>query len=390
MAETAEAVIKTGKAELRPITQEQMKERIAKKAAKAEALVETPPAETKPIETKPVEPIAETKPTEEKPVEPKAAEETKPTKKSLKDIAKPFSNKKVAPVAEGELVIPDPVKEKLSTYEKENIEYKNLFNDPEVKTFLEARKAGKSVIDIFKEVISNTVDTKKMTDAQVYELGLKNNGVKPSSELDKDSEEPSLEDEMEKFRSMGKLAQKREADSIRTEIEKSNTGTTENFLNKLISHNEQSQAQQTAQKQEEIQKLTQLQKGINEWADAYSKGINHFAVVGDPKLAESIKNFKLVDLIFPTTEDGKTIDYEKVADLIHYSLTRDLRYENLENQAFANGFDELKTDVEVTKGSTMGIVRTPNSSKPKTEQELVKEAHSKMRPVSAGHASIRQ
>lgn len=387
--------------ELKKISPKEMEERIAKKEKTAAELNNKPaelPAD-KIVEKLGVDgkPLAEQKP-EEKPAdkpEPKLEAEGKPITEEpkapkLRDKVKPFSNKKVTPTPEGEVVIPDTIKSKLSDYEKQIAEKDGILNDSDFKTFLEIKKAGKSVIDIFKESVGNAIDTKKMTDAQAYEYGLKASGVKPSAELDKDSEEPSLEDEMQKFKDMGRIAQKREADAIRGEIEKSQANQTDTFLNKLIAHNEKSEVEINAKRGQEAQKINNLKKDIAEWADAYAQGQEHLGVVGTPQMAESIKNFDLTDLVFPKKEDG-SLDSEKVTRLIHYSLFGDMMFENLENQFFSKGFEELKKEVEVTKGATQGLSRAPQASqKTKTEKEMIDEGMSKIKPFDAGHGSVRR
>ena len=113
-------------------------------------------------------------------------------------------------------------------------------------------------------------------------------------------------------------------------------------------------------------------------ADAYI-GKEHYAVTGTPQLAESIKNFKLEDLI-RTNEDG-SLNAEDIFDLIHYKLTNSLRLENLENQFYAQGFEDLKRDVEATGGAKNNIVRAPQSSNatPKEERAYI---HSTLRQVN--------
>ncbi len=378
--------------DIKPISESDMNKKIAEKTAKQIASIDNqpiPPTPTPQATTTDVKPEIKT-PEVKEPVKPevKAEEKKAEPRKTIKEIAKPFkrdAKETVVDVKTDE--IPETLKPKFEAYQKEIEDYKRtieqqklLLDNPDIQTVIEAGKAGKNAIDIFREVMGNTVDTKKLTDAQVYELGLKNNGVKPASELDKDSEEPSLEEEMEKFKSMGKLAQKREADAIRQDIEKGNSNVSSTFLNKIKEFNTKSDAAKIEEQRKTSIALERTQKELNDIADAYV-GKEHYAVVGTPQMADSIKNFKLSDLI-PTNEDG-SLNAERLFDLIHYVKFGDLRLAELENRIGADKYDEYRKEVEVTKGASTSIVRAPQGTEQyKTDKEKREYIHAHLAPVN--------
>jgi len=382
MAETEEH-LKQGTATLKPISQKELAEKLSKKAA-------TPPVEKSPTavddkgklnntvveEPKIAEPIkteakAEGEKTEVK-EETKPAEEAPKTK--LRDKVKPFSKVKPPDLkAEGEVVISPTLKAKLEALEQENLSLKKRFEDPEFQIIEEAKKSNKDIFDVLKEI--EGTDPKTIPAKNLWEDYLKSKGI----------EGDKLTKAMDAFDNLEDYEQDLKVSDIRDQRIKDKGTLKEDFLKKLREGSNQA-AQET---QKNTEQVNSLKKGIADLANDYI-GQEHLGVVGTPQMAESIKNYNLADLIFPKKEDG-TLDDEKVFRLIHYALFGDMMIDNLENQNFAEGFNKLKKDVEVTKGASTGIVRTPQgTTKPKSEKELVSESMSKMRPVSIGHQSIRQ
>lgn len=376
------------KIELKPVSEAQVVAAIEQRKAQ-------PPEQPKQpvVEQKKPEPIVEQKKAdpvvaEQKPAEKKEEKGTatvnkdgvvEEKKKSIKDISKPFSpKKKEAPTPADE--IPEAFKSKFSEYEKQLAErekrIQELEADFDLELIREAKKAGKTTFDLLKEWQGE--DISKLSPNEKYERELKNSGVKYAKDLEEGSDEPSIEDEMEKFKALPKIARDREIELINKKHEESNANKATDFLGKIKEHNKAKESQTYAEQEKDRLAIEKTQKELNELADAYI-GQEHYSVTGTPQLAESIKNFKLSDLV-RTNEDG-SLNAEDLFDLFHYKLTKDLRLENLENQFFAQGFDTYKEEVEVTGGARNNIVRAPQSTDYKTDREISNYTIANARPV---------
>lgn len=405
--------IKTGAGELKPISAEQMRER-AKKALKPseaplnskgdpidkgaatvdkDGKLNNKPAESKVgDEGKP--PVVEPKLDKDgKPVveakldaDGKPIAEPAPAKKTLRDPSSLLKKKDV--IVEPD-AIPEPFKLQLSAKDKqisELTERLKILDNPDIQTVLEASKAGKRAWDLFEEAKGDAINTNKMTDAQLYEYELKKAGVKMSSELDKDSEETSFEEEMQKFKDMPLSARKREAELIKAKINEEQSTKSETFLSKLRDENSKADTTSAKDRAERIEKANRTQTELNELADAFV-GQEYAYVVGEPDMAQSIKNFNLSDYLL--NKDG-SLDANKLFDITHHILFGSLGEDALSKKIASEKFLEYKAEVEVTGGTSAGNARTPVSKQTnKSDEDLHKEAHSKMRPVSVGHPSIR-
>ena len=365
---------------LTPVTEAQIAEKMRIKAVPVqEKIPETNGAQEKiPFEEKPAEKPLVEKPLVEKPAEEKPVEA--PKKKSLKDLAKPFTGKpkaEVTPIEE----VPEKYKTKLTEYETKVKELadkiKSYEEDSGYQLLVEARKAGKDAWDLFDQVKGE--DVSKLSDIQLYELNLRKSGVKDADDIT-DSEESSIQEEMEKFRSQPKTARDREIAEIRKQYSEANNNKASEFFNKLKTVNQQREETTQSQRNQEIELARKTQESFDKMCDDYI-GNEHMTVVGTPQMAESLKNIlRNPDALIPKKEDG-SLDEHRLFELAHYVLFKDLMLENLENQFRSEGFNELREQVEVTGGAKTGIVRAPQTST-KTEKEVKEYIHSTLRPVN--------
>ncbi len=372
-------------ADLKPISAELLQEKLSKKNAPVvETKVETPAntVEQTPVVEKPV--VAETKPElkkEEKgttTVGEQGKVEEKP-KKKIKESLRSFTPKGAdqAPTPENE--IPEQFKSKFTEYENKLSESQKriaeLQADTDLELIREMKKAGKTAFDIFRE--AQAEDISKLTDLQLMEKDLRAAGVKPSDEVDGD--EPTLEDELEKFKAMPKTARDREIAAIKQKYETANQNKASDLLNKLKTHNQQNEQSANAERTKQIE---QAQKTMSEWesyCDSYN-GQEHLGVVGTPAMVESLKNvLKNPEGLFLKT-DG-SLDVNKLFKAAHFLLFEDLMLENLENQIEAETTKRIMDEVSVTGGAKGNIVRTPQTPT-LTDREVANHIHSTLRPVN--------
>ncbi len=362
------------------ITKEQFNNASAKEVVSRETKAPVATEATPSIKEK-VEPVVAEVKQEEAKSETTVGEngEVKTKRRTAKEIAKPFTlEKNKAPEEAGE--IPEEYKVKFSAYEKKINELeskvKSYDEDSGYQLLVEARKLGKDAIDLFDQVKGE--DVSKMTDLQLLELDLRKAGVKDEGDVDGD--EPSLQDELDKFKALPKTARDREINEIRKKYNDSKANVANEFLNKLKTKNQEMESVSNADRQAQIAAAQKTKTELDAIADAYV-GKEHYAVTGTPQLAESIKNFDLGDYLL--NKDG-SLNTERLFDLKHYCLTNDLRIENLENQFFAEGLESYKQEVDVTgKSAKSAIVRSPQI------QASTSNEPAKLRAVSAGHESVR-
>lgn len=368
--------------DIKPASEADLAASVAKQQAKAQQT-------QLPIEnTTKVEPIAKTDApaaeVKETPKEQKGdtkitpegkVEQPKPV--SLKERVKPFTRKKEAPTPAEE--IPPQFKSRFDEYEKKLAEreakLKEYETDSDLEVIREAKKLGKTAFDILKEAQGE--DISKLSANELYERELKASGILPADEAGEGAE-TTLEEEMEKFKSLPKPARDREIAEIKKKYDAANSDKQSGLLAKLKqanaekdrAANEQAQAAQAAQQK--------LKKEIDAMADEYI-GKEHYAVIGTPQLAESIKNFDLFNWL-RNPEDG-SINTDKLFDLYHYCLTSELRIDNLENQAVANHHEKLMEDFNGTGGAKTNKIVTPKTPI-KTADDTFKHLAENLRPVN--------
>ena len=364
----AEEAVAEKPIKLKVATQEDFSRAARSAAKKAEApIVEPTHAAVIKEPEIPIKPAIENKAEDKKPED--KIEGEKPARKKIKEVSKPFFEKKESPV-EAKDEIPEPLKLKISEYEQR-------LGKPTYKIIDEAEKAGKTVFDLFEEF--RTEDVSKLSDTQLYERELLKSGTKPASEIKADSDEVSLEEEMQKFKELPKLAQKREADEIRKQYSGDKDAKINNFLSKLTSENDKKNQASQAAKQAEEQVSLKAVDEYNKLCDAYI-GKEHYSVVGTPQMAESLKNIleDPINGLIGRNQDG-SLNAENLFDLAHYKLFKDLRQENLENQLFSNGYEALE-QIVAAKGAEQKIVRAPQATATNVFTEL--------KPVDVGHPSV--
>lgn len=371
--------------DLIPVTEQQVVEKIKAKANKPAPIdnpIDTKPIDKPIVEQKPAEKpvVAEKpaeKPAEQKPTDTTEKQEVKP-KKSIKDIAKPFKPATKEVVEEAET--PEILKTKLTEREKKLAEYEAKLKDPYYEFAQELGKSGKSVIEtLLSEYSQNNISN--LTDEQIYERELIKSGVKPSGELDSDSTESSLEDEMDKFRSMPKIARDREIKQIKEQLSKEIEGQGEGFLNKLKELNGKQEAQRKAQEQAMIKANQKTEQEFNAYCQK-SVGNEHYGVAITPEIAESIQNtLNDPDGLIRRNEDG-SLSAEDLYDIAFFRHFRDLMFENLQNKFTAEGYELLEEDVNVTGKSKMTQqVRMPQNQTNLNPTQVRDHIHSTLKPV---------
>lgn len=366
-------VIKEGTQDIAPISENAFKQKIADRnkpqekpaeaAAPAEIKTEAPQAKVE--ETKPEAPKEENKGDE------------KPKRKSIKETLKPFQAKKPDTITD-EVEIPEPLKAKFSDFEKKESEYKKQledykkqFEDTDYQILQEAKKSGKDIFDILKEV--QGVDPKSVPAAELWENYLKTSGV----------EGDELGEAMSDFYELKGYEQNLKVKDLREDLSKNQSVLKQEFLNKLKNG---AQAEDL-KKQKDLEVLVNADKEFKSLADSYI-GQEHMGVTGTPEMATSLKNFNLGEFLLK--KDGSGIDASKYFALAHHLLFSDLVLDTLENQIGADKFDEYKKEVEVTSGASKSIVRAPQGDqKTQSAQEVREHIHANMKPVSIGHPSVR-
>lgn len=296
--------------------------------------------------------------------------------RKIKEISKPFFEKKAEP-KEAKADIPEEIKGKLSEYEKKIAEYEARLNKETYKIVDEAEKAGKTIFDLFEEFRSE--DITKLSPEEIYKRELLKAGTKPADQMDPDSEEPSLEEEMQKFRDMPKIARDREINAIKKQYAEDKNNSTNAFLSKLSAENQKRDAAAQAERERQDAMTAKAVQDYNALCDQYV-GKEHYSVVGTPDMAKSLKNILQdpINGLIGTNQDG-SLNIEALFDLAHYKLFKDLRMENLENQFYSQGHEDLAKIVEA-RGGEQKVVRSPQPSG--------NAAPSPLRPVDVGHPSV--
>lgn len=328
-----------------PVAAQPTSEKPVVEVLKAEApKVEVPKVDPKPIEK-----------AEEKPVE------EKPTRKKIKEVAKPFFETKEK-IVEKQEEIPDTIKPKLAEYEKQIAEYKKIAEDRDVQIILEAKKSGKDIFGILKEVQGD--DPSKYTLAELKEMELKEQGL----------EGDDLAEALEDFNDKKPYLQKAETNSYRKKLEAAQEEKKTQFLSLLKEGSEQ-KAQDTQRHIAAVQKTeAEFNRLCDEWV-----GKEHYSVVGTPQMAKDMKEFlNDPDGLIPRNEDG-SLNAQRLFDLVHYIKYGDLRLENLENQFFAKGYEELEKEVSA-RGDAARIVRAPSGT-PSGNEDVGKKVFQTIRPV---------
>lgn len=374
--------------ELKPVSSEQVKQTLEKKNA-APVVVETKteiPATT--TEQKPI--VEAKKETPELKQEQKGTTkvdekgvviEEKAPKKKTRESLKTFTPKgeSQAPIPEGE--IPEQFKSKFTEYEtklsESNKRVAELQADTDLELIREMKKAGKTAFDLFREAQAD--DVSKLTDIQLIEKDLRASGVKPAGELAEDSDEPNLEDEIEKFRALPKNARDREIAAIKQKYEEANKNKASALLNKLKTHNQESDKAQNAERTKQVE---MAQKTMTEW-DSYCDGYvgqEHMGVVGTPAMADSLKNvLKNPEGLFLKT-DG-SLDVNRLFKAAHFLLFGEMTLDNLENQVEAETTKRIMEEMSVSGGAKGSNVRTPQTPT-MTDHDAVNHVMNNLRPVS--------
>ena len=282
-------------------------------------------------------------------------------RKGVKEIAKPFFKKEEKIVESGE--VPEPVKLKYSEYETQIAGLKKIAEDPDVQIILEAKKSGKDIFGILKEV--QGIDPATYSLEQLHEIELKNQGITGDD----------FEEAMDDFRALKPYQQKALTNPVKNKLESEINSKKESFLSKL----KEGTQQDAAENQRQVALYTKTQQEYEKLADDYI-GKEHYSVTGTPAMAESLKKL-LQDPngLIPKNEDG-SLNAQVLFDLAHYRLFGDLRLENLENQFFSEGVEAIEKKVEA-RGADAKVIRMPQAT-PTQDVDVAKQTFKTARPVS--------
>lgn len=367
-----------GKQVLQPISESEVK---AKMIAAAKEAAPPKPIET-PLDPQGiVEPIVDGKlpevKTEEKPAEVKLDDKgnpivetsvEKPTRKKVKEVSKPFFKTEEKIVDPQEAATPDKFKEQLSAKDKEIAELRAIVNDPENQTFFEIRKAGGTAYQYLKESEGVNPDTIPLAD--LHAMDLKSQGLN----------DEEIAEEVAEFNTLSSSKQKMLTNSIKSKLKSEAENKKGEFLSKLTTHNKTQSEQSTAEQQKQQVLSDKLETDYNKLVDDYV-GQEHYSVVGTPQMAESLKKLlKDPNGLIPKNEDG-SLNAQVLFDLAHYRLFGDLRLENLENQYFAAGVEEIEKKIEA-RGDAGKIIRMPQGTPQQQNVDVERETFKSARPVS--------
>lgn len=286
----------------------------------------------------------------------------KPARKKVKEVSKPFFEKKDKIVEVKTDEIPEPLKLKFAEKDKRISELEKLALDPDVQIILEAKKSGKDIFGILKDVQGIDPATYSLED--LHKMDLQSQGI----------EGDDFEEAMEDFRALKPYQQKSVTNPVRKKLESDINSKKESFLSKLKEGTQANNEEQAKQ----VAAFTKTKQDFNKLCDDYS-GKEHYSVVGTPQMVESMKNLIDSGELIPRNEDG-SLDAQVLFDLAHYRLFGDLRLENLENQFFSEGVETIEKKVEA-RGDAGKIIRMPQGT-PKQDVDVAKETFRTARPVS--------
>lgn len=310
------------------------------------------PTEVKVAETPEVKPGEDGKP----------VEDTKPTRKKVKEVSKPFFQKKDVIVDTPVDEISEPLKLRFAEKDKKISDYEKLVNDPDVQIILEAKKSGKDIFGILKEVQGIDPNTYSLED--LHKMDLQSQGLNDSE----------IEEAMADFQDLKPYQQKALTNPVKKKLESDINSKKESFLSKL----KEGTQEQSAEAQKKHAALVKTQQDFNKICDDYV-GKEHYSVVGTPDMVQSMKNLIQSGELIPKNEDG-SLDAQVLFDFAHYRLYGDLRLENLENQYFAEGVEAIEKKVE-QRGGDAKIIRMPAKT-PTQDVDVARETFKAARPVS--------
>lgn len=367
--------------DIQPISEQDFHNKVAEKVAKANepapapvpaapvVAVEPAPATTEPA---PGEPAAEPAP---------APEPVKKTRRKLSEVAKPFHQS--SPVVDPTTTtvadeLPEAAKVKITEYEQKLAERdlqlseaQKLIEDEDVKILLEAKKNGKDIFGLLKEV--QGVDPDSLSNTQLYEMDQRAKGI------DGDDLVEAITD----FEQLKPYQQKALVAPVKEQLSRESNKRKTEFLSRIQANSADADAKAAIETEKQQQAWI---KTTNEYSKLCqdSIGKNHYGVVITPQMAESV-NGVLKEGLFGKNQDGSFNAQElfDLAFLKRFMIQNPLILETLENQFFAEGVDEIKKEVEVTDGASTKTVRSPQATTSfKTTKELVDYTLNNARPVN--------
>lgn len=172
-----------------------------------------------PTKTEPVNEVDNTLAPESR-IEISEEKEVKPTKETEAVVEKPEDIQAEAAKIIGleetkEVVVNEPV------YDQAYLDYKEWLSDPQVVAVIEARKSGKSVTDLMKEI--NAEDPSKLTTKDLYEKHLDSYGLTPEEK----------EIELDKFDGMSPLEKAQQIQPIKERLTGEFNKKLEQFINPI-------------------------------------------------------------------------------------------------------------------------------------------------------------
>lgn len=367
--------------DIQPITEQDFQKKVAEKIVEANKPVPTTTS-AEPAPSTVTTPIATTDPVTDPVSEPApVVEQPKRVRKKITEVAKPFHQPAsiVEPTTTTVIEeLPDAAKKKILEFEtklterdKQLAEARSVAEDEDVKILLEAKKNGKDIFGLLKEV--QGIDPDTLTNAQLHEIDQRAKGI------DGDDLVESLAD----FDVLKPYEQKARVAPIKEQLRREQSQKKSEFLTRMQANSADANAQAAIERDNQAKAW---EKTTNEYSQICQSSIgkNHYGVVITPQMAESI-NSVLKEGLFGKNQDGSFNAQElfDLAFLKRFMIQNPLILETLENQFFAEGVEEIKKEVEVTDGASVQTVRSPQAMGSfKTTKELVDYTIGNARPVN--------
>lgn len=246
-------------------------------------------------------------------------------------------------------------------------EYDKLLTDPEIKAFIEAKKAGKTLRSFVNEL--KGVDPESLSPEQLYETQLK--------ALNLTTEE--YDEEMDKFKELSKVIQLNTTKPIKEELLKEQNERLSKFS---------TEASETSKK--DAERTTFIHNKATKDLDEFIKGIEGADFLGvkiTPEIAEGLKVFTDKDFNIYNADGTYNVPYMVELGLFT-KYRKELMTENIE-RATEKGKEEILKEVTRPSQEIKGTQRMPDLLKAAEEDvRAAEEQAMKANPVLSNGTPI--
>jgi len=266
----------------------------------------------------------------------------------------------VVEVKDGE--VPPHIQARIEELEKKNADYEKQLSDEDVQILREAKKSGKDLFDILKEV--EGINPDQLTKEQLYEIDCKEKGLTGED----------LEEAMADFEEMKPYQKTAATNVIKEKLRGDVSKKKLNFLAKV----KEGTAESATLAQAAIAAAEKTQQDFNKLCDDYI-GKNHYGLVGTPQMSESLKNIlKDPNGLIGKNQDG-SLNANDLFEFAHFKLFKETLIEEVRSTTYAEAWEEFEKEYGATDGSAK-VVRTPQGTV-MSEKEQFEHTISTAKPV---------